>query len=169
MTKQRALQLAQAYNPDLQIKDILYFLEDAHYQVLAALKRWDALPLPTDISEDDYAILQRAEGWFMVELLAQANLLHMSSGDIQSQTQGKVKIEMQRSIPMFFFGGKDQSAGGDQIASLLSHMTAWQRGQWLIASYAIASTSIDDVFIIVHDHTTRGRGWNHELEDENFA
>jgi len=157
------------YNTDLQLKDIMYFWQDAYFAVVASLKRWECWPVPATVTTEDLGLLQRAEGWFLVEYLSQANLIHVSSGDVQAQMEGKVRIEMQRNIPMFFFGGKDQSAGGDQIASLLSHMTAWQRGQYYLASYAIASTSISDSFYVVNDHTTRGFGWNHELADENFA
>jgi hypothetical protein len=55
------------YNTDLQLKDIMYFWQDAYFAVVASLKRWECWPVPATVTTEDLGLLQRAEGWFLVE------------------------------------------------------------------------------------------------------
>ncbi len=170
MTNQEALRVAQVFNSQLQLRDILWHLSDAHVATIVKIKKNECWPVDlTTIEEEDLLILKHAEAAFMINSLAGSKAITLSPGMLQSQTEGKFKVEMQRNVPMFFFGGKDESVRGEQIFSMLSSMTPWQLGNYYADAYCASTITVANIFYLTVDRTTRGRGWNHVLEDEEFT
>lgn len=120
---------------------------------------WFAGCTPEDVS-DRYDILKHAHVLFLLEDLAKTGKLTVTTGEIKRQTQGRVTTEMQGWYPLFFFGGMDSTVRGENIATMLQHMTYWQAGAYLVNKFCDATVDIADIIQLSSDNTTRGSGWN---------
>lgn len=135
------------------------------YTMLKMASRHAGCPLPAELDDE----LKNAQALFMMEILQKQGKILSTTGEIQRQTQGKVTTEMQRIYPLFFFGGQDSSIRGENIASLISHMTFWQLANWIVYNWCEGDIGLDETINLVSDMTTRGAAWNVPESDDDFS
>ena len=128
----------------------------------ASIKKAGCPPPPT---ADEDGLLSQAQAFFMLEMMQKNGKIQSTTGEIAKQVQGKVSTEMQRLYPLFFFGGSDDTIRGENIATLLSHMTYWQLANWMISLWCEGDIDMGDSVTLSSDTTSRGAGWQDEFTD----
>jgi len=169
MTSAEALVVISKFNSTItDVSEIEWEWDEAYTLVVIGIKRWECWPTGALESADE-KMLKHAEAMYLLDRLAASGTVSFTSGDISKQVQGKVQVEVQKSYPLFFFGGSDASVRGENVVSMLSRITPWQLGNFFVSSYCDAQVSYADIITLSVDRTTRGNGWYYELSDNDFV
>lgn len=144
------------------IPDIV--MDRVHAKVDAELVKLKVDPIPTEV--DEYGFLRFAALAWALELLARNGMISQTNGDVLRETFGKVTREFQRKTPLFFFATGTSKPFQELLPHesfrmmLYSYLRAYK--QWKFVDETGRTKAIPKV---VYDKTSRGRGWNWDLED----
>lgn len=153
LTQTEANEFSVAWGGPTTVEVLVLFTS---YNMLVTAVKHAGCTIPSSFPDE----LKNAQAFFLLELLQQQGQILRTPGDLRKQVQGRVTTEVQDDRPFFFFGGQDSSLRGENIASLLPHMTYWQLGSWMIYNWCEGDIGIDDTITFTSDVTTRGAYWN---------